>query len=121
MAEYKKLDVYRKADECVLLIYQVTKFFPKEELFGLISQMRRAAVSVVANFVEGYGRKGLKEKIQFYYMSLGSLNELGYYIDLSFKLGYLPDNRRTQLSQLQTDTVMLFNGYLRGLKNSQTI
>ena len=73
---YKQLDVYKKANELIILVYKATKLFPKEELFGLVSQMRRAAVSVLANFVEGYGRKGKKEKIQFCYISVGSLNEL---------------------------------------------
>jgi len=65
---YKKLNVYKKADELVLLVYKITKKFPKEELFGLISQMRRRAVSVVVNIVEGYGRRTTKDKIQFYYI-----------------------------------------------------
>lgn len=86
---YKRLNAYIQADELVLEIYEATRRFPKEELFGLTSQMRRCAVSVPANIVEGYGRKTEKDKIHFYYIARGSLNELEYYIDLAHKLEYL--------------------------------
>ena len=88
-AGYRKLNVYIKAHELTKAIYKVTKKFPEDELFGLISQMRRCAVSVPANITEGYGRRTLADKLQFYYIARGSLNELEYYLDLSKDLGYL--------------------------------
>jgi len=60
----------------VLSIYKITELFPKEELFGLIDQMRRSAVSITSNIAEGFSRQGIKEKLQFYYISEGSLTEL---------------------------------------------
>src|SRR3989344_5159593 len=82
-AAYKNWNVWLKANELVLLVYKFTQKFPKDELFGLTSQMRRAAVSVPANVVEGYGRRTPKDKLQFLYISRGSLNEIEYYIDLA--------------------------------------
>jgi four helix bundle protein len=115
--QYRQLDVYKKAEELILLVYKVTKGFPKVELFGLVSQMRRAAVSALANFVEGYGRKGVGEKIQFCFMSVGSLNELELYIDISYKLGYLDKEEHLRLSELHNDTIKLIQGYIRGIRN----
>ena len=67
--------MWREAHKLVLLIYKTTKGFPKKELFGLTSQLRRAAVSITSNIAEGFSRQGYKEKLQFYYMALGSLTE----------------------------------------------
>jgi four helix bundle protein len=78
--DYHKLKVFQAAHELVKKIYKITKGFPKEELFGLISQMRRAAVSIPANIAEGSARKGKKEYIQFLFNALGSASELEYYI-----------------------------------------
>jgi four helix bundle protein len=114
---YKKLNVYSKADELVILIYKLTKKFPKDETFGLISQMRRAVVSVVANIVEGYGRNSFKDKIRFYYMARGSLTELEYYIDLSFRLEYFNKKEFSQLEFLRSDVGKLLNGLINSIKN----
>jgi four helix bundle protein len=70
---YKKLTVWYKADELAFQVYIVTKYFPKEEIFGITSQIRRAALSVPTNIVEGYGRQGRKELRQFANIALGSL------------------------------------------------
>src|SRR3989344_4585268 len=101
---YRKLIVFQKADELTLLIYSVTKKFPKDEIFGLISQMRRSAVSVPANIVEGYGRKTGKDKLHFYYIARGSLNELEYFIDLSHQLGYITSPEYHKILILRGDT-----------------
>ncbi|MEK9131650.1 MAG: four helix bundle protein [Patescibacteria group bacterium] len=74
--EFTDLNAWRENHNLVLEIYTISKLFPKEELFGLTSQMRRAAVSITSNIAEGFGRHGYKEKIQFYYLAQGSLTEL---------------------------------------------
>lgn len=73
---FTDLDVWRKAHQLVLDIYHETKHFPKEELYGLVSQIRRAVLSVTSNIAEGFCRHSKKEKAQFYYLSLGSLSEV---------------------------------------------
>ena len=85
---FQDLIVWKKSHELALEIYRLTKDFPSEEKYGLVSQMRRAAVSIPANIAEGFSRKSIKEKINFYNFSQGSLHELEYYLILSKDLGY---------------------------------
>jgi four helix bundle protein len=86
---FRQLEVWQKAHELVLMVYQVTKEFPRDERFGLVSQMRRAAVSIPANIAEGFKRRGIQDKIRFYNISEGSLEELKYFFILSEDLGYI--------------------------------
>lgn len=82
---YRNLIAWEKADQLAHRVYEVTETFPKTELFGLTSQLRRAALSVPANIVEGYARANKKEFHRFLGISLGSLAEVGYFIDFSSK------------------------------------
>ncbi len=88
---FQGLEVWQKAHRLVLDIYGATKGFPDGERFGLVSQMRRAAVSVPANIAEGFKRRGKADKIRFYNTSETSLEELKYYFILSRDLGYISD------------------------------
>lgn len=97
---FQQLDAWKEAHKLVLMVYQVTKTFPKEELFGLTSQMRRAAISVPANIVEGFKRRGIHEKIRFYNISEGSLEELKYFFILSQDLEYI-NSSDTLMSQAE--------------------
>lgn len=112
---YKHLNVWIKAHSLVLLVYKVTRNFPKDEMFGLVPQMRRCAVSVPANIVEGYGRRTSKDKLQFYYIARGSLNELEYYIDLSKELGYVTEDEYDDLVALRNDVGRLLTGLIKSL------
>ena len=85
---FEDLEVWQLAHQWVLGIYVVTKQFPKEELFGLTSQLRRAAVSVPANIAEGFGKRGKADKARFYNIAQGSLNECRYYLRLANDLRY---------------------------------
>ena len=110
---YKKLIVWQKAHLLVKSIYKITGIFPKDELFGLTSQMRRSAVSVPANIVEGYSRKSVKEKLNFYNIARASLSELEYYIDLSFELNYVPEEQYKQLLVTRGEVGRLLNGFIK--------
>jgi four helix bundle protein len=88
---FQDLDVWQRAHQLVLAVYRVTKAFPPDEKYGLVSQMRRAAVSVPANIAEGFKRRGRAEKIRFYNISEASLEEVKYYFILSRDLGYIGD------------------------------
>ena len=88
---FTQLDVWKKAHEAVLAVYILTKTFPADERFGLSIQMRKAASSIPANIAEGYGRRGGKEKARFYTISMGSAEELKYFLILSRDLKYLRD------------------------------
>ena len=88
---YKDLEVWKLSMNLVVEVYQATGNFPKEELFGLVSQIRRTAVSIPSNIAEGCGRKSSKEYIQFLYISKGSLLELETQFEIAFSLKYLSD------------------------------
>jgi len=87
--EFTDLNTWQEGHALVLMVYRFTKKFPKDETFGLVSQMRRAAVSVTSNIAEGFGRHGYKEKTQFYYLAHGSLIELKNQIIIARDVGYV--------------------------------
>jgi four helix bundle protein len=87
--DYKNLRTFHYADDLAVLVYQYTRNFPREEMFSLVSQMRRAALSIPANIVEGAQRSGEAEYLNFLNIALGSAGELGYYIHFAQKLQFL--------------------------------
>ncbi len=88
-ARYKNLIVWQKADDLAFEVYSATKSFPKDEIYGITSQLRRAVLSVPTNIVEGSGRQSKKELKQFVNVALGSLAEVEYLLDFSLRFGYL--------------------------------
>jgi len=98
MHQYKELNIWKKSVELGTSIYKLTKQFPADERFGLISQMRRATVSVPSNIAEGAGRKSNKEFSQFLSISYRSLCELDTQLIISTNLGYLGEDELTQYS-----------------------
>lgn len=96
---FKELIVWQKAHQFVLAVYKMTKSFPKEELFGLTSQFRRATVSVAANISEGYKKRGKADKARFLNISEGSLEECKYYLILAEDLGYAKTNKENELAE----------------------
>lgn len=109
----RKIKAWQLADRLVIEAYRVTKSFPREEIYGLTSQMRRCAVSVPANIVEGSLRKNLKEYAQFLYISMGSLGELEYYLHLANELGYLSEEQYKTLNPLREETGKTLFGLIR--------
>ena len=96
---FKDLVLWQKAHQLVIFIYRITKEFPNEEKFDLIPQMRRAAVSIPSNIVEGHSRRSKKEFINFLSIANGSLNELRYQILLSKDLNYIDIKLFEELEQ----------------------
>ncbi|XZE35677.1 four helix bundle protein [Pirellulaceae bacterium SH501] len=103
MRDHRNLRAFQLADELALVVYQETKAFPKEEMFGLTSQIRRAAVSVSSNIAEGCGRSSDVDFLRFLDMANGSLRELQYQISLAHRLGYISDE-----STLANDDSVLY-------------
>lgn len=89
MKDFRELLIWQRSHALTLGIYRVTKFFPKDELFGLTSQMRRASASIPANIAEGCGRDGDAELKRFLNIALGSACELDYHLFLASELGYI--------------------------------
>ena len=111
---YRDLIAWQKAHQLVKEIYRVTKGFPHEENFGLVSQLRRASVSVASNIVEGFGRRGIKESLHFYSQSHASLKEVDYQCFLSFELGYISHKDHELLESLNIETSKLLLGWIKG-------
>ena len=112
--KFQDLLVWQKAHRFALATYRSTKSFPSDEKFGLISQMRRAAVSVPANIAEGFIRRSKPDKIHFYNIAQGSLEESKYYLVLAKDLGYLGDV--SQENQLANDVGRLLNGLISAVE-----
>jgi four helix bundle protein len=113
---HRKLDVWKKSMDFVKHVYQATKTFPKSEIYGLSSQMRRAAVSIPSNLAEGAARKGKKEFSQYLNIAQGSISEIDTQIELSFILNFLEKNLYNDLmDELNTISKMLF-GLSRSLQ-----
>ena len=89
MRDYRKIQAWQEADELAVAVYKATAEFPREELYGLTSQLRRAVVSVAANIVEGSARGTQKDYLHFLHMARGSLSEVQYLIHLAGRLSYL--------------------------------
>src|SRR6266481_3551131 len=104
MRDHAQLRAFELADEVVMLVYRTTAGFPKEELFGLTSQTRRAAVSVPSNIVEGCARDSEAEYLRFLNIAFGSLRELHYQLHLSKGVGFLPNENSSLLEPKVVET-----------------
>ena len=114
---FEELIVWQKSHALTLRIYKLTRSFPKEELFGLSAQMRRAAVSVGANIAEGFSKNGKADKARFMNVAQGSLEEVRYYFILARDLGYMTG---AQPSLADVDEVArLLGGYLKAIRASR--
>lgn len=111
---HKKLDVWKKAMILTKDVYEVTATFPKSEIYGLTSQMRRAASSIPSNIAEGAGRKGNREFLQFINIAQGSASELDTQLELAAMVGYLDHEIRDNL----TDKLICLTKMLYGLTRS---
>ena len=114
MRNHKKLRAFELADQVVLSVYRETQSFPKAELFGLTSQMRRAAVSICSNIVEGCARHTEAEYIRFLDMAFGSSQELAYQVSLAMRLGYMPAS--STLAAQSAEVGRVLNGLIRALR-----
>jgi four helix bundle protein len=116
MKDFRKLLVWEKAHKLALDIYGTTSLFPREELYGLTSQIRRACVSIPANIAEGCGRDSEGELLRFMRIAMGSSSELEYELILAHDLGYVPDEK---FNKIQGDLVQvrkMLNAFIQKLK-----
>ena len=115
MKSFQDMKVWNKAYELVLQVYKVTKGFPQEERFGLTQQMRRAAVSIIANIAEGNKRRSDKDFRHFLNISEGSLEETKCYLILSKDLGYQDENTYQRLFNLSEEIGRMLQGFVKAL------
>lgn len=118
MRDHTKLRAFELADEVALSVYKITRSFPKEEIYGLTSQMRRAAVSVPSNIVEGCARESQNEYVHFLDIAFGSLRELRYQTGLSFRLGYASREDSENCDKLLEETEKVLGALIRSHRKS---
>jgi four helix bundle protein len=118
MRDHRKLRAFELADALALQDYQATAEFPKTEQFGLVSQMRRAAVSIPCNIVEGCARPSEADFVRFLDIAYGSTRELEYQISLALRLGFLHDERHASLVAHCVETSKVLHGLIRSLRSS---
>lgn len=116
MRDFRQLKVWQKAHHLVMLVYKVTRQFPREETYGLTAQLRRAAVSIAANVVEGNGRGSDAEMSRFLQIVLGSACELEYELMLAGDLGYLAASDYESLATNATETKRMLSTFIKKLK-----
>ena len=118
MRDHFKLRAFDLADEVTLLVYRVTQKFPKEEIYGLTSQMRRAAVSVPSNIVEGCARESETEYLRFLEIAFGSLRELHYQLGLSMRLGYQEAVEYSVCEEKIIEAEKVLNALIRSIRKA---
>ena len=116
---FNDLDAWQNAHEIVLEIYKITRDLPKDELFGLVSQLRRATSSITANIAEGFERYHFKDKTRFYYQARGSVAEIQNFIILDKDLDYISSIACKDLDEKANKVRQLINGLIRSISNQQ--
>lgn len=114
---FTDLFAWQEGHKLVLMIYKTTNNFPKEEIFGLISQIRRASVSITSNIAEGFSRQSYKEKVQFYSMAQGSLTELQSQLFIAKDIEYLKKNAFEEIYIQSTKLHKILNGLIKSSKS----
>ena len=118
MRDHTKLRAFELADEVALQVYQATRALPRDERFGLVAQMRRAAVSVPSNIVEGCARSSEAEYCHFLDIAFGSLRELAYQASLARRLGFFVDGEAAPLAERLEETSKVLAGLIRSRRSS---
>jgi four helix bundle protein len=113
---YKELIVWKKSILLIKLIYKITKKFPKSELYSLVDQIRRAAISIASNIAEGYGRRSHKEYLQFYSIAYGSALEVETQLIISKELGFITQKDFEEINNILTEVIKML--YVMVFRNS---
>ena len=120
MRNHKDLIVWQKSMALVKRVYEVTRAFPHEEMFGLTSQMRRAAVSIPSNIAEGYGRIYDEERIDVLSIALGSASELETKLMISEDLGFTANGDNAELSSLNNEVIRMLTSLIKGIRGDKS-
>ncbi len=116
MRDYTKINAWKAADDLTVAIYELTGGFPREEIYGLTNQLRRAAYSVPSNIAEGSARQTLKDYLHFLYIARGSLSEVQYFVHLSRRIDYLSANDYNTLAEQVHGAFAPLHGLIRAVE-----
>lgn len=114
---FTDLRAWKEGYKLALMIYKETKNFPKDELFGLVSQLRRCGVSITSNIAEGFSRQSYKEKVNFYFIALGSVTELQNQTLIARDVGYIREDKFQEIAKQSVEVHKIINGLIRSSKN----
>lgn len=117
ITSFTDLIAWKEGHILVLEIYKITDKFPQKEIFGLISQMRRCVISITSNIAEGFGRKSNREKIQFYFISCGSISELQNQLIIARDIHYIDEKTYNNLFDQSVKVHKIINGLIRKIKS----
>jgi four helix bundle protein len=120
MRDHRNLRAFELADQLALAVYQTTKTFPKDEIFGMTAQMRRAAVSVPSNIVEGCARNSNADFLRFLDIAFGSGRELEYQLSLATRLGYIDPGESQQLDAIVNELMKVLGGLIKSLRQNDS-
>lgn len=120
MKPHKKLIAWQKSMELVVAIYDATNVFPKEETYGLTSQLRRTSISVPSNIAEGACDRSVDQFRNFLSIAIGSLNEINTQLELAYRIGYLDEGRHDKIQSLVDEGLAVVYGLKRSLTNSHS-
>jgi len=115
---FTDLKAWQESHVLVKAVYCFLSDLPHEERFGLADQLRRASISITSNIAEGFSRRGAKEKMQFYYIALGSLTEVQNQLILAKDVGYMDEQKRDEILEQSVLAQKLLNGLIRSIRNS---
>ncbi|MDD4901191.1 MAG: four helix bundle protein [Patescibacteria group bacterium] len=115
---FTDLDAWKEGHKLVLMVYNITKQFPKDELFALTNQIRRCSVSITSNIAEGFSRQSYKEKAQFYSISLGSVTELQNQLIVARDVGYVRQEDFLPIADKSVKVHKIINGLIKFSKNN---
>ena len=117
---FRDLQVWQKAHALLLAVYKTTAAFPTNEMYGLVSQLRRAILSVASNVVEGFHRQTVRDSLHFYNIADASLEEARYQLMVAHDLGYIDETRYTELESRASETSRMLHGWINSQKSNST-
>ncbi|MDO8505105.1 MAG: four helix bundle protein [bacterium] len=115
---FRDLQVWQKAHALLLEVYKATATFPTNEMYGLVSQLRRAILSVASNIVEGFHRKSVRDSLHFYNIADASLEEARYQLMVAYDLGYIDETRYNELESYAREVSRMLHGWINSQKSN---
>jgi four helix bundle protein len=112
---YEDLEIYKISVEIAIEVYKLTKKFPKEEMYGISDQLKRAVTSIGANIAEGFGRYFFKDKLVFFYHSRGSLFEVKHFLEISFRMEYITEVEKNDLFAKLNNLSVKLNNFINSI------